>query len=373
MKISYQLLISSMLVVFVGCNSKSKTSDTTPPKTVITKKPITFADFKKIKGVDNVQDVPFELFTNLDSVRFFVAPGKDAAHLKIAYNKLDNYYGFEEFDDFYSIHYSINNTISNSIEAFVLKSEFTPAFELTLQGVDLYEIRSSQFKESQDLKNKSFNKYGTIIEVSEQEFKTASKKRIDEVLVKNPHIKLKGNNWVYTDNAKETVITQHENVATEDGLLSNEYIGQSPYLHLEVFKESSVETTDIYYSFYNVRSSAHFQIFTGGYPQILPKKNWISYMVSNSDAGSDFGVSKYLEKSYNQENLLYVNFTNFKIADQTKAFWADNETFYAEAYPTNSAPSIGKKQKAAFIKITLKADLFRIKKTDYNPYRNWPY
>lgn len=373
MKISYQLLISSMLVVFVGCNSKSKTSDTTPSKTVITKKPITFADFKKIKGVDNVQDVPFELFTKLDSVRFFVAPGKDAAHLKIAYNKLDNYYGFEEFDDFYSIHYSINNTISNSIEAFVLKSEFTAAFDLTLKGVNLYEIRSSTFKKSKDFDHKSFNKYGSIVEVSEQEFTTASKNRIDEVLVKNPYIQLKGNNWVYSDNGKETVIIQHKNLVTEDGVLSNEYIGESPYLHLEVFKEKSMETPDIYYSFYNVKSSANFQLFTGGYPQILPKENRISYIVSNNDTGSDFTVSKYLEQSHTQEDILYVNFTNFKIGNETKAFWADNETFYAEAYPTNSAPSIGKKQKAAFIKITLKADLFRIKKTDYNPYRNWPY
>lgn len=348
-----------MLVIFVGCSPKSKPSETNLSETGITRKTITLADFKKIKGVDNVQDVPFQLFTRLDSVRFFIAPDKDAAHLKIAYNKLDNYYGFEEFADFYSIHYSINNTISNSIEVFVLKSEFTAAFELTLQGVDLYQIRSSQFKEVQDLKNKSFNKYGTVVEVSEQEFKAASKNRIDEVLVKNSNIKLKDNNWVYTDNTKETVITQHENVVTEDGLLSNDYVGRSPYLNLEVFKESPAETSDTYYSFYTVKPSANFQIFTGGYPQILPGKNWISYIVSNHDAGSDFGVSKYVEQSHNLENLLYVNFTNFKTADQTKAFWADNETFYAEVYPTNSASSNGRKQKSAFIKIQLKADLFR--------------
>lgn len=372
MKISYLLYISSVLVVFVGCNPKNKTSETNKQKAEVTQKNITFADFKKIKGVDNVQDVPFQLFTKLDSVRFFVAPDKDAAHLKIAYNKLDNYYGFEEFDDFYSIHYSINNNISNSIEAFVLKSEFTAAFDLTLKGVNLYEIRSSTFKKSKDFDHKSFNKYGTITEVSEQEFKTASKNRIDEVLVKNPHIKLKDNNWVYTDNAKENVITQHENLVTEDGLLSNEYIGQSPYLQLEVFKENTVETPDIYYSFYNVKSSANFQLFTGGYPQILPKQNWISYVVSNNDTGSDFAISKYLEQGHTQEDLLYVNFTNFKIADQTKAFWADNKTFYAEVYPTNSASSNGKKQKAAFIKIQLKANLFLSMETYYNPYRNWP-
>ena len=244
MKIFNQLFISSTLVVLVGCNSKNETSETNKPETQITQKAITFADFKKIKGVDNIQDVPFQLFTKLDSVQFFVSPDKNAAHLKKANNKLDNYYGFEEFEDFYSIHFSIDNNISNSIEAFVLKSEFKAAFELTLKGVNLYEIRSSTFKESDDFKNKSFNKYGTIDEVSEQEFKTASKKRIDEVLVKNPHITLKDNNWIYTENGKQEIITQHKDISTETGPLANEYIGRSSALNMEVFKENSNEVTD---------------------------------------------------------------------------------------------------------------------------------
>ncbi|UHO40307.1 resolvase [Chryseobacterium capnotolerans] len=356
MKPLSQFFISSM-IVFMGCNSKNKSSEANKTETEVTQKAITFADFKKIKGVENVQDVPFELSTKRDSIQFFVSPNKEAAHLKIAYNKLHNYYGFEEFDDFYSIHYSINNNISNSIEAFVLKSEFTAAFDLTLQGVDLYQIRSSTFKEVHDSKNKSFSKYGTITEVSEQEFTTASKNRINEALIKNPQIKLKEGNWISTENAKETVITQHENVSTEDGTLSNEYIGQSPYLHLEVFKENSVETIDTYYSFYNVKATADFALFTGGYPQILPNKNWISSISSNSEVGSNFEINQYKEQSHNQENLLYINFTNFKIADEKKAFWTNNDTFYAEVYPVNSASSKGKKQKTAFIKIQLKANL----------------
>lgn len=356
MKPLSQFFISSM-IVFMGCNSKNKSSEANKTETEVTQKAITFADFKKIKGVENVQDVPFELSTKLDSIQFFVSPNKEAAHLKIAYNKLHNYYGFEEFDDFYSIHYSINNNISNSIEAFVLKSEFTAAFDLTLQSLDLYQIRSSTFKEVHDSKNKSFSKYGTITEVSEQEFTTASKNRINEALIKNPQIKLKEGNWISTENAKETVITQHENVSTEDGTLSNEYIGQSPYLHLEVFKENSVETIDTYYSFYNAKATADFALFTGGYPQILPNKNWISSISSNNEVGSNFEINQYKEQSHNQETLLYINFTNFKIADEKKAFWANNDTFYAEVYPVNSASSRGKKQKTAFIKIQLKANL----------------
>jgi len=76
----------------MGCNPQDKSSETNKPAAEFTQKIITFANFKKIKGVDNVQDVPFQLFTKLDSVRFFVAPDKDSSHLKIAYNKLDNYY-----------------------------------------------------------------------------------------------------------------------------------------------------------------------------------------------------------------------------------------------------------------------------------------
>ncbi|MDR2231101.1 MAG: resolvase [Flavobacteriaceae bacterium] len=357
MKIFNQLFISSTLVVLVGCNSKNETSETNKPETQITQKAITFADFKKIKGVDNIQDVPFQLFTKLDSVQFFVSPDKNAAHLKKANNKLDNYYGFEEFDDFYSIHFSIDNNISNSIEAFVLKSEFKAAFELTLKGVNLYEIRSSTFKESDDFKNKSFNKYGTIDEVSEQEFKTASKKRIDEALVKNPHITLKDNNWIYTENGKQEIITQHKDVSAETGPLANEYIGRSSALNMEVFKENSNEVTDPYYSFFNVKDAVMFDLATSGYPQILPVKNWVSFVSSNNDVGSNFVISKYFPQTKKQDNLLYVNFTNFKIADEKKAFWTENDTFYAEVYPLNSASAKGKKQKAAFIKIQLKPNL----------------
>lgn len=80
MKVINQFFISS-LVIFAGCNQKDKTSETHNIKTEVKQKTVTFADFKKIQGVDNVQEVPFQLFTKLDSVQFFTAPSKDAAHL----------------------------------------------------------------------------------------------------------------------------------------------------------------------------------------------------------------------------------------------------------------------------------------------------
>jgi hypothetical protein len=346
------------MVVLAGCNQQNKISETNKPETEVKQKTITLSNFKKIKGVDNVQEVPFQLFTKLDSIQFFVTPNKNAAHLKMAYNKLDNYYGFEEFEDFYSIHYSINNNISNSIEAFVLKSEFTPAYELTLKGVDLYEIRSSTFKEASDFKNKSFKKFGTIAEISEQEFKANSKKQIGEALVKKPNIQLQADNWVYKENGREYVITQHKSVSAETGPLANEYIGRSPYLNLEVFKENSDEVVDSYYSFFSLKNTVMFELSTEGYPQILPSKGWVTFVSSNNDVGSNFVISKYFPQTKKQDNLLYVNFTNFKIADDKKAFWTDHDTFYAEVYPLNSASVNGKKQKTAYIKIQLKADLF---------------
>lgn len=54
------------MVVFVGCNQQNTISETNKAETEVKQKTITFADFKKIKGVDNVQDVPFQLFTKLD-------------------------------------------------------------------------------------------------------------------------------------------------------------------------------------------------------------------------------------------------------------------------------------------------------------------
>lgn len=356
MKRLHPFLLSSAIAL-MACNPKNKTAGTNKAGTETRQKAITFADFKKIKGVDNVQDVPFELTAKLDSVQFFVSPDKDAAHLKIAYSKLDNYYGFEEFADFYSIHYSINNNISNTIEAFVLKSEFTAAFDLTLNGVDLYEIRSSTFKESSDFKNKSFKKFGSITEVSEQEFNASSKRQIGENLVRNPNIRLQEDNWVYEEDGRKEVITQHENISTETGPLANEYVGRSPYLNLEVFKENSDEVADSYYSFYSIKNAVMFELGTEGYPQIIPTKGWVTFVSSNNDVGSNFVISKYFPQTKKQDNLLYVNFTNFKIADDKKAFWTDNDTFYAEVYPLNSASGNGKKQKTAYIKIQLKPGL----------------
>lgn len=358
MKIVYSLVLSAVIAAMAACQPQSKNAAPKREEVNTPRKQSTFADFKKVAGVENVAEVPFQLSTTLDSIHFFVTPTADSDYLKIAYNKLHNYYGFEEFGDFYSIHYSINNNISNSIQAFVLKSEFTAAFDLSLKDVDLYLIRSSLFKEVSDLNTKSFKKYGSITEVSEREFSEASKNSIDQRIVKNPQVKLKDGNWTYVRANGEVVIIPQEIASTEDGSLYNEYIGQSPYLHLEIFKEQSVEVLDTYYSFYLVKDTANFSLYTAGYPQILTTQKWISYIASNDDVGSDFEVGQYLEHNSSLVNLLYVNFANFKIADEKQAFWADSHCFYATVYPLNSASSKGKAQKTAFVKIQLKANLF---------------
>ncbi|SMG31368.1 hypothetical protein SAMN05660862_2168 [Sphingobacterium psychroaquaticum] len=358
MKNVYFFFMSCFLVLSVSCNSQIKTDQTNRIETESNKKTITFGDFKKIKGVDNVQEVPFQLFTKLDSVRFFTAPNKDSASMKIAYGKLDNYYGFEEFEDFYSIHFSIENNISNSIEAFVLKSEFTASFDLTLKGVNLLEIRSSTYMDKTDFNNKSYAQYGTVEEVTADEYNSALKSKIDEVFTKNPNVKLKGNNWISDKNGQEQKIQQYENLVTEDGVLSYQYIGHSNFLGLEIFKEDNQHSNSSYYNFYNPEEAFAMDLFTEGYPHIVASINRISFISNNHDTGSDFLVAQYLPESKKQINQLYVNFTNFKFVDEKKGFWINHDTFYAQVYPLNSAATTGKKQKTAYIKIQVRAELF---------------
>lgn len=343
----------------MACNPQNKTSETDKVKAEVTQKTITLTNFKKIKGVDNMQEVPFQLFTKLDSVHFYTAPNKDAAQLKVPYNKLDNYYGFEEFDDFYSIHFSIENNLSNSIEAFVLKSEFTASFDLTLKGVDLYQIRSSTYMDTPDYDNKSFATYGTIEEIVAVEYKTASKSKVEEGIIKNPNVKLKENNWVLQKDGQERKIQQHKDLETEDGLLSFEYIGASNYLGLEIFKEENLYFENSYYNFYNPEDEFSMDLFTSGYPHIIPAINRISSISNNNDVGCDFLVAQYLPESKDLINQLYINFTNFKFGDEKKGFWINHDTFYAEVYPLNSVSVNGKTQKVAYLKIQLKSDLFK--------------
>jgi hypothetical protein len=63
-----------------------------------------------------------------------------------------------------------------------------------------------------------------------------------------------------------------------------------------------------------------------------------SYIASNNDVGSNFEISRYLEQNHTQENLLYVNFTNFKMVTE-KAFWKDEpfmqkSTLSIQRHPT---------------------------------------
>ncbi|MFD2554725.1 hypothetical protein [Sphingobacterium tabacisoli] len=359
MKALYQfLLVSTIVGTVTACNSQDKKTESGKVEVQATPRVVTLADFKKIKGVDNIQEVPFQLFTKLDSVHFFVAPSVDSAYLKVQRHNLDNYYGFEEVGDFYAIHYSIENNISNSIEAYVLKSEFTASFDLTLKGAKLDEIRSSTYKAVDDFKNKSFDKYGSIVEVSEQEFTKASQHRVDEILVKNPDVQLKNNIWTYTDKDKAYSITPYENISEEEGTFYNAYIGQSKFMGLQVFHESSDAANETYYTFYEPLAAVRYDLYAAGYPQVLPARSCISWVTSNSSVGSDFVISKYVPEEKGQQGLLYVNFTSFKIADDEKAFWADKNTYYAAVYPLNSAPAKGKVQKMAYVKIQVKEELF---------------
>jgi len=356
MKIVSQLFIATLVAACMSCQQHSNNAQGGTDQAQ--HKIVTYSDFKKIKGVDNVQEVPYMLFTKLDSVHFYVAPHKDSANMVLANDKHNSYYGFEEFDTFYAIHYSIENNLSNSIEAFVLKSEFTAAFDLTLKGVNLNEIRSSTYLDKSDFNNKSFAAYGKVQEVTADEYKTALASKIDEPFPHSPHIKVKSNNWISTKNGTEQRIQQHENLETVDGVLSYQYIGYTASLGLEIFREDNINENDAYYVFYNPEGEFAMDLLTSGYPHIIPSINRVSAISNNNDVGSDFLVSQYLPESKKQITQLYVNFTGFKFGDEQKGFWINHDTFYAEVFPLNSKPATGKKQKPAYIKIQLKPELF---------------
>ena len=47
-----------------------------------------------------------------------------------------------------------------------------------------------------------------------------------------------------------------------------------------------------------------FDLATSGYPQILPVKNWVSFVSSNNDVGSNFVISKYFPQTKTGQSFI---------------------------------------------------------------------
>lgn len=320
-------------------------------------KKLTFEDFKSIKGVASVQDVPFFVYSKLDSLHFFAQPDKHAASMKVKNEVLNNYYGFKELEDFYLLHFSVENNLSQSKAVYVLKSEFTAAYKLTLAGVNLQEIRSSTLHGVDDFEIKSFTKFGHIEEISAEAFAMASKHKITYNFQKNPALKFDGKAWS-KDSPKSSGfrILQKEDIY-EEGVVTRQYSGSFPPLNAEIFLEKLAHDQYVNYSFYDMEQR-DIVFYATGFPHVHSAKQWISYIQNNSDVGSDFCIKEYTGKSLQERPLLYVNFTNFKIKDSgVKAFWTDDYTFYVEVFHINARPSLEGKQQTAYLKISLKKEL----------------
>ena len=80
-------LMFAWVTVNISCNSKADKTEINSPNAEQLKKEITFADFKKIKGVDNILEVPFQLFTKLDTVQFFCETKQRCGKFKICIRK----------------------------------------------------------------------------------------------------------------------------------------------------------------------------------------------------------------------------------------------------------------------------------------------
>lgn len=340
------LLLLGVTLCLIACKKEETKTELIQNDSVSFSNKITFKDFKKIKGVANVNDVPFTLHTDLDSVHFFVSPDLNAANLKVLNDKFDNHYGFEEKDDFYSIHYSIGGVLDNSIEVFVLKTEFVKASDLMFKGENLNEIRSSDYQSKNDIENKSFAKFGNVTEITEAEYKKAQHLKTTESFVKNADMKLDGAFWT---NPK-TGFKKAKIVESEEGEITYDYIGFSKSFGSELFLEDYM--SDQFYIFYNSETAEPMKRVSSFFPHILSTSPFILELVNNFDVGSDLIVKQFDKEAKTIHDILYVNFTNFKIANSKEVFWTDKNTIYAEVFPINSKEEQGRQHKS-YVKIVL--------------------
>ncbi len=49
-----------------------------------------------------------------------------------------------------------------------------------------------------------------------------------------------------------------------------------------------------------------FDLATSGYPQILPVKNWVSFVSSNNDVGSNFCDQQILSTNKKNRTIFYM-------------------------------------------------------------------
>ena len=339
----------SLISLIVSCKKESASpSAETKKDTIQQKSPnlkAEISDFKEAQQVENVNDVPFEVYSKMDSVSFYTEPKADAKVLRIKNDKLNNYYGFNDLNDFFEIHYTIAYQPNKTITAYVSKKEFTKDSQLSVQGIDLNEIRSSTVKGVDDFKTKTSKSYAEVSMIDEAAYVQAQSKSLNERISPNPEVHFDGKAWSLN------FLKINKKEVDEEAEYTNQYIGFSPVTQREFFVGENSYNTDKYYTAYRSSKQDEGMTFLG-YPAINTTLKLLACVTSNNDVGSDFTLTRYNPKTDSFENLLYINFTNFKAVDSKSLVWVTSNTLYFKVthLNTNTSDPAHKKE---YLKIEL--------------------
>lgn len=310
----------------------------------------TISDFKTAADVDSVLDVPFSVYSKKDSVSLYVNPDLSSKYFKIENNKLNNYYGFDELDDFFVIHYQLQNDPRKTVVAYVSKKEFEKDSQLSLATVDINQIRSSAKNDVDDFKTKSFTKFGKVSLITKNVY-LQGKNNISKGLIKpNPKMKFDGVSWRMDSYDEPFVVMKHTQNSESD--FENEYVGFCARINREIFVEKDNLNKNSYYVGFDVYDRSKETVYFNGFPTLLPTERKVATINTSSDVGSDFSIISYSSEQNDFTNDLYVNFTNFKIVDSKTLFWVDKNVLYFQAVHTNTNTS-GIDYKIEYLKIEL--------------------
>jgi len=276
MKYSIALLA---FVLLSSCTKKeTETVDrTTDSLQVKTKIKANIADFKTTQDVDDASLVPFNLYSKKDSVLLFTEPREDAPALKIVNDKFNHYYGFKDIDGFFEMHYQLENNPRRTVLAYVLKSEFTKDSQLSLQGVNLNEMRGSTKNSTDNFTDKNFSIYGTVSLIDQETYQKAKAK--NEKPHVNPAVQFDGKAWTL-QNMK---ILKDETLEEEQ--IYNEYIGNLPTTELELFLQGDSYSNLKHFMAYHPSKKEEDGIYFLGMPAYLASEHLIAAVGNNSDVG----------------------------------------------------------------------------------------
>lgn len=301
-------------------NNPSQNKNNVPEKAKV-------EDFAVTDEVDDINKVPFVVYSDRDSVTFYTAPKAEAKQMKIKNSKLSNFYGFRDLDGFFELHYLIQHQPNKTIIAYVSKNDFVKDSQLSLKNNNLNEIRSSTVNGVDDFQNKSFEKFGKVSQIDEKTYHQA--KSLNEKITPNPNMHFDGKAWQIGN------LRVEKTARDEEAEYYHQYTGYTMGIRQEIFMEEDSYSDSKNYTGYAI-DSKNEGFYYLGYPAINTTTNTVACVGKNQDVGSDFSLSMYNPNNGEMENKLYVNFTGFSISDSRSLIWVDGKTLYFKANHTNT-------------------------------------